>query len=217
MLAQELEIKRKSIYESMPQATTEAFDRQIEELRAAHFTEKSIRKGDQAPDFRLKDAGNKEVQLTRLLQKGPVVLSFYRGGWCPYCNLELRALQLALPEIRMSGAELITVTPESSDNSISTIEKNELTFQVLTDPDNLTGKSYGLVFEFPAYLIETYKTFDVDLSSHNNSDRHELPVPATYVIRRDSTVEYAYINEDYTKRADIDEIIECLKRLKTGS
>ena len=183
------------------------------DLAASGIVESAIAVGATAPDFTLPNATGASVQLTQLLSQGPVVLSFYRGQWCPYCNLELRALQQALPDIVNAGATLVAVSPQTPDNSLSTVEKNELTFEVLSDVGNRVARSYGLVFELPEALRPIYAGFGIDLPAHNGDDTFELPIPATYVIGTDGTVSHAFVNADYTKRLEPADIVAALQAL----
>ena len=166
-----------------------------------------------APNFSLPDATGKTVELGQLLKDGPVVLSFYRGGWCPYCNIELRALQAALPEFRAHQATLVAVSPQTPDQSLSTAEKNELEFSVLSDQGNNVAREYGLVFELPEELRPIYANFGIDVPAHNGDDTFELPVPATFVIDQDGKVRYAFVNADYRQRVEPSEIVAALAQL----
>ncbi len=170
--------------------------------------------GDQAPNFALPDATGNRRELSELLREGPVVLAFYRGGWCPYCNIELRALQSALPEFRDYGATLVAVSPQTPDQSLSTAEKNELEFTVLSDVGNRVAREYGIVFTLPAALRPIYADFGIDLPTHNGDESFELPVPATYVIDRDGQVRYAFLNADYRQRAEPSEIVATFQGLE---
>ncbi|AFY39068.1 alkyl hydroperoxide reductase/ Thiol specific antioxidant/ Mal allergen [[Leptolyngbya] sp. PCC 7376] len=183
------------------------------ELRAQHLVEKALKVGDRIPDFKLPDATGKTVKLSELLQSGSVVINFYRGGWCPYCNLELRALQQALPEFQKRGAQLVAISPETPDNSLSTQEKNELEFPVLSDVDNVVAKKLGLVFELSEALRPIYKGFGIDVATHNGNEKYELPMPATYVIDSTGIIRYAFVDEDYTKRAEPSDIIAAIAKL----
>jgi peroxiredoxin len=176
------------------------------------ISKQAIQKGEVFPDFSLKNVKSNSVSLKSLLKKGPLVISFYRGGWCPYCNIELRALQAILPELNERGANLVAISPETPDNSLSTSEKNNLSFEVLSDIDNLLAKQIGLVFKLPKEIQSIYDTFGIDVAKHNQNDKFELPVAATFVINENGTVVYRYVNEDYTKRAEISEILEALDK-----
>jgi peroxiredoxin len=196
----------------MPEADTKNFDKQIQELRDMNFAKQGLQVGDSIPMFSLANAKGEVLNIQDILKDQFAVISFYRGGWCPYCNLELRALQQFLPEFEKLGAKLITISPEKPDNSMSTIEKNELKFEVLTDTDNKTAREFGIVYEFPEYLEETYNGFGLDLKKNHDSSKVELPLPATYVVDKSGVIRYAFADEDYTMRANPEDIIEALKK-----
>ncbi len=179
-------------------------------LRASGLAESSLAVGAHAPDFTLPDSTGEHVSLSSLLSRGPVVLAFYRGGWCPYCSTELRAYQARLAEISSLGATLVAVSPQTPDNSLSTQEKLELAFPVLSDTGNVVARSYGLVFSLPEELREIYAGFGLDLPAANGDDSFELPLPATYVIDTEGAVVWRYVDADYTKRAEPDDVIAAL-------
>ena len=178
------------------------------------IAEKSLKVGEKAPDFNLPNPQGESVNLPSLLEKGPVVLNFYRGGWCPYCNLELNAYQKRLQDIDALGASLVAISPQTPDSSLSTAEKNDLKFDVLSDIGNKTANQFGLVFQLPLELHELYLKFGINIPKSNGDDSWEIPMPVTYVIDKDGTVQYAYANADYTKRAEPDEVISKLQELK---
>lgn len=158
--------------------------------------------GDQAPMFELPHADGTQIDLKVLLQKGPVIVTFYRGGWCPYCNLELRAYQRELAQIEEKGATLVAVSPETPDYSLSTKEKNELDFYVLSDVDNQVARQFDLVFDMPDYLIEIYEASGLRVDSHNGNEDWQLPKPATFIIQPDGTISFSDVPSDYTERVD---------------
>lgn len=168
--------------------------------------------GDKAPDFKLKNALGKTTVLADYLLKGPVVLTWYRGGWCPYCNLTLQRLQQELPEFRASGANLLALTPELPDNSISTTEKNKLEFEVLSDIGNTVAKSYGIIFKLIQSVANKYQDA-FDLHKYNGDETDELPLAATYIIDQKGIIRYAFLNADYRNRAEPSEIAAALKNL----
>ena len=153
------------------------------------------------------------VELADALANGPVVLTFYRGTWCPYCNTELRDLQAVLPEIEASGASLIAISPQQPDSSLSMQEKHSLTFPVLSDAGNEVSRAYGLVFSVGEDVQERYEAIGIDLAAINGDDAWELPVPATYVIDSEGVIRFAFVEADYTQRASPQEIIEALQSL----
>jgi peroxiredoxin len=191
-----------SVKAEMVQATTDLINTKI--------AEQSLSRGQRVPNFALPNAVGKEITLDSLLARGTLVIAFYRGGWCPYCNLELRALQQALPVIEAKGATLIAISPETPDSSLTTQEKNELSFEVLSDRGNLLAKQFGLVFTLPESLRPIYSGFGIDIPAHNGDATFELPLPATYVVATDGTVVYSFAHGDYTQRLNPAEIIEQL-------
>lgn len=211
MLQDKLQTLKKQVYQNMPEADTKNFDKQIQELRNMNFAKQGLQVGDSIPMFSLANAKGEILNVQDVLKNQFAVISFYRGGWCPYCNLELRALQQFLPDFEELGAKLITISPEKPDNSMSTIEKNELKFEVLTDTDNNLAREFGIVYEFPEYLEETYNGFGLDLKKNHDSKKVELPLPATYVVDQTGTIRYAFADEDYTMRANPEDILEALK------
>lgn len=194
----------------IPTQTLEVMDAATQDLINKNLSKKSIKKGDILTTAELINTKNEKINIDEMLKKGPLVISFYRGGWCPYCNFELRALQGALPQIKESGANLIAITPETPDNSLTTSEKNEIAFNVLTDTNNNYARELGLVFKMPKALQEVYKSFGIDLEAHNGNADFELPMPATLVVNSNKEVSYSFVSEDYTKRADIPAILDAL-------
>jgi peroxiredoxin len=178
------------------------------------IAQNSIKVGEKAPEFELPNVNGQSVNLQSLLEQGPVVLNFYRGGWCPYCNLELNAYNKHLGDIENLGASLVAISPQTPDNSLSTAEKNDLKFEVLSDVGNKAADQYGLVFKLDSSLHDIYTKFGLVLPKFNGDDSWEIPLPGTYVIDTDGTVKYAFANADYTKRAEPDEVIAKLEELK---
>ncbi len=168
--------------------------------------------GDKALDFSLKNQLNQTVSLYDQLKDGPVVLTWYRGGWCPYCNITLHYLQDKLPEIKTAGATLLALTPELPDNSLNTSEKNNLEFSVLSDVGNVIGKNYGVVFELTTEVATIYNN-GFGLNEKNGDASNQLPLAATYVIDTNGIIQYAFLDADYTKRAEVSEIVTALKKL----
>ncbi|MEO1093361.1 MAG: peroxiredoxin-like family protein [Cyanobacteria bacterium J06638_28] len=212
-LTQALADFRHQFRANRPQEVLTVMAKATEDLEQSQIVNQALAAGDQIPTVELPNATGDRVSVQNLLSQGPVVISFYRGGWCPYCNLELRALQSVLPELTALGANLVTISPETPDNSLSTQEKNDLTFQVLSDVGNQVARSFGLVFTLAETLRPLYNNFGIDLPAHNGDDTFELPIPATYIVRPDGTIAHASINADYTQRMDPQEILEALKTL----
>ncbi len=181
------------------------------DLVATGIAERALKPGDAAPDFTLPNALGKPVGLGELIADGPVILNFYRGSWCPYCNLELRAYQRELPRIRERGAGLAAISPMVPDESLSVAEKNALEFPVLSDPGCTVAEAFGIVFTVDQRIQEMYVTrLGNDLPKLNGDDTFRLPLAATYVIGKDGRIEYAYVEADYRVRADPEEVIAAL-------
>ncbi len=171
--------------------------------------------GDRVPEFSLPNAYNQKVCLEDYLQKGPVVLSFYRGDWCPYCNLELRALQAVLPEIESLGASLITISPQLPTNSLSLTEKHNLGFEVLSDVYQEAIHDYGLHFTVPPEVQDIYlNLFNLDLSEHTADGSWDLPVPATFIIDREGIVRASYVSMNFLTRMEPEAVLEELRSIK---
>ncbi|MDE1161355.1 MAG: peroxiredoxin-like family protein [Acidobacteriaceae bacterium] len=200
--------------EVIPADKLKIMDAATEELIRSALRESSLSEGNRAQDFILMDAHGTPVRLQQLLSAGPVVIAFYRGGWCPYCNIELRGLQRALPEIQKLGASLVAISPQLPDNSLSTEEKNGLQFPVLSDVGNKVARRFGIVFTLPNDLLETYNQFQHGLAMMNGeTGATELPIPATFVLDRSGIIKLAYVDEDYTRRLDPEIVLDTLRQL----
>jgi peroxiredoxin len=184
-------------------------------VRSSGAMDHALKVNDSAPYFSLPDAFGHENSLRTLLRTGPVVISFYRGEWCPFCNLELRALQQALPEITKLGANLIAISPEKPDNGIVLTEKNKLTFPVLSDFRNAVAGQFGIVFRVGDKVQDLSRNvFRNDLALRNGEDSYDLPVPATFVIDGRRIVRFAHVDVDYmTGRVEPEEVIAALEAI----
>lgn len=187
----------------------------INRVRLSGVLDHALNVNDSAPEFTLPDAFGHEISLKTFLKEGPVVISFYRGEWCPFCNLELHALQDALPKINELGANLLAISPEKPDSGIIVTEKNKLTFPVLSDFKNTVARQFGIVFRVGDELQDLSKTvFKNDLALRNGEDTYELPVPATFVIDANRIIRFAHIEVDYmTGRAEPEEVVAALKAI----
>ncbi len=198
---------------ALPEDQQDTVGKAFQALMASSVAANAVNINDRATAFELPNVKGGNLALDAALQEGPVVLSFYRGSWCPFCNLELNALQSLLPQIKDSGARLIAISPELPDNSLSHREKLGLEFDVLTDSGNKVANDYGLVMTIHESLRPLYLQWGLDVPAANGDDSHTLPVPATYVIDTKGTVRAAYIEKDYTKRMEPGAIIDALKQL----
>jgi peroxiredoxin len=212
-LDQQLADFRAEFARTAPAGRAALYEAKIEELRASFALEAAAGVGAVAPDFRLPDVKGNPLCLIDLLRSGPVVVTFYRGGWCPYCNIQLRAYQAALPQMTALGARLVAISPQLPDQSLSTAQADELTFDVLSDVGNVAARRFGLVYALPEELRVALRSNNKALPGINGDESWELPVPATYVIAQDRRVVLAYVEVDYRKRLRPEAILDALRSL----
>jgi peroxiredoxin len=172
------------------------------ELAESDILETALRVGDVAPMFELPDAFGNPLRLADVLETGPAIVSFYRGSWCPFCNLELGALQRELGTAQAAGATLMAISPNQPDESMTLIEKHNLSFPVLSDRENRVAKQFNLVFEMEAGLVDHYISIGRNIAEMNGSEKWEIPVPATYVIDQDGVIQYAFVDLNHRVRAE---------------
>ena len=197
----------------LPDDTKQTVGNAFEELAASDVAANAIDRGDKAPNFTLPNANGDSVELAKLTEDGPVVLSFYRGGWCPFCSLEFKALIDILPELKSCGAQLIGVSPETPDTSAETVNKHQIPFEVLSDVANVVTKDYGLLATVYEEMRPLYLQWGFDIPAFNGDGTWELPVPATYIIDRDGVVRSAFVEKDYTKRMEPADILAAVREL----
>jgi peroxiredoxin len=200
---------------NVPPSVIETMHRATDELIASGAAARALKAGDKAPAFTLMDPEGRAVSSTDLLKEGVLVVSFYRGVWCPYCNMELQALQAALPEFEAAGARLIAISPQTAPNSRKSLRQNGLSFPILSDPRNEVAAAFGLRFEMPDYLVELYKGLKNDLPAFNGDPGWTLPMPGRYVIGQDGTILYAEVNPDYTRRPEPEDLLPAIRRTAT--
>ncbi len=189
-------------------------DKAQQALKDSRIAERALASGNDASDFTLPNARGEQVSSEALRQQGPIVVSFYRGGWCPYCSLELKALQSVNAEIEALGARLVAISPQVPDESLSTAEKNQLEFEVLSDVNSKVADQYGLTFSLDEDLRPIYKNWGADVAVVNDDPDCKLPLPATYVISQDGKIVHSFVEEDYTERLEPDEILNSLRDLR---
>jgi peroxiredoxin len=210
-LKQQLAEYRAGWFKRVPAERQAIMERHIAGLRDG-LAKSALKTGDRAPAIVLGNARGDTVDVGALLKNGPVIVSFYRGGWCPYCNFELRAFQQILRQIEAAGATLVAISPEKPDDTLSTAEKNALSFEVLSDVGQKVGRAFGLVYDFSDELKSAYKEFGIDIPGKNGAEDWALPISATYVVDRDGTIIYAYTDADYRDRAEPADVLEVLKK-----
>lgn len=211
-LAERLRDQEEAVRGMVPPEAFETFAQDARALGEAHRGQ-GLRVGDDAPDFRLPDAEGHAVALADLLAHGPAVVAFYRGTWCPYCNVQLHAYQQALPEIQKAGASLVAISPQTLAQSHLIAENNRLAFPVLSDRGNSVARRYVPVFAVGEAPREALHGLGVSLSDFSGEDADELPVPGTFVIDRRGVVRLAFVEGDFRQRLDPAKILATLKDL----
>ena len=207
-LEAQLEARVAKFKEMAPPERIAVAENAISEVADSGILDRAINLGDKAPDFTLPDALGNSVSLYEQLAKGPVILTWYRGSWCPYCNIQLHDYQKSLADINAAGAQLMAVSPELADSALSWKEKNELDFIVLSDVGNEVAREYGIVYRIPKGIEGGYVAGGRnDLTQYNGDDSLELPLAVIYVIGTDGTVEYAFVDADYRKRAETSDVV----------
>lgn len=212
-LQQQLDDFRAEFVQKAPPGRAELYDAKVEEMRRTFPVDAALKKGDRAPEFALPDATGQPVSLSERLRGGPAVVVFYRGGWCPYCNIQLRAYQNALDDIAALGGRLLALSPQSPDGSLSTAEANELRFDVLSDTGNTAARAFGIAYELPQELQATMRANGKALPGINGDDSWELPLTATYVIAQDGTIALAAVELDYRRRLPPEDVLAALRAL----
>ncbi|TWU43473.1 putative peroxiredoxin bcp [Novipirellula aureliae] len=194
------------------------FAKRVDELLSSadafQAGDNAIEVGRKAPDFELPSPRGESVSLSTLLANGPVVVTFYRGSWCPYCSLQLRAMQQRLPDIQSLGAELVAISPQVPDESLSQAEQEALAFPVLSDLNARVAAEYGVAWKVPDMILNHMRNDrKLDLADINGGNGSVLPIPATFVINRQGVVTWRFVDVDYRKRAEPDEIVTALRDL----
>ena len=214
-LAQSIQEFQESMKGMIPEEAMLKMTAAKKKLIETGITDRCLKTGDKIPYFTLPNAAGKEISIKNLLENGHVVINFYRGAWCPYCNLELAAYQKALPEIEALGAKLIAISPNLPDKSLSSIEKHNLKFEVLSDIGNKIAEKFGLVFVVDEDVRSIYKNMDIDIPGHNGDDSWKIPIPATYIVDNNGTILGDFVDADYTKRMEPSDVIDILKKRKS--
>jgi len=183
---------------------------EIGKLAQGGIVENAISVGDKASNFTLENSKGENISLSKLLENGSVVLSFNRGNWCPFCNLEFKALQESVTEIKNAGANLVVISPQLPIMSRELKNKNGFEYDILYDKDNLVAKEFGIAFALPMALRPIHEAFGMDIPAHNGDNSFELPLAATYIINKSGEVIYAYLNANWMERGEPEEYIAIL-------
>ncbi|KPE52067.1 peroxiredoxin-like family protein [Chryseobacterium indologenes] len=209
-LAEQIEELNHTLSSQLPEEIFKAFGKSIEELKTEKIEERSLKTGDKMPEFILPNAHGKWVSSREILTKGKMILAFYRGSWCPYCNLELKGLQDHLSEIKNKNAALVAISPQSPDHSLTMIEKNDLEFELLTDTHNTLAEKLGITFQLQEFVLPYYKALGIELEHYNKNKSNTLPVPAVFVIDENGYVIFRFLDVNYMNRINIEELIKLL-------
>jgi peroxiredoxin len=212
-LEQELADYNAKFEASAPPGVAAFLNAKVEELTASFHFDRIPKRGDLAPEFSLPGATGETISLLETLSGSLVVLIFNRGTWCPYCNIQLAAYERALPEIAEAGGCLIAISPQKPDGSLSMTEKNNLTFDVLSDVGNVVARKFGLVYRMPEDLKGAHASLEIDLAAINGDNSWELPIPATFVIGRNGRVVLSHAEVDYRKRLSSEAIVNALREM----
>jgi len=210
MLSEQLEEKAAASVTRIPADVRQTYGEAIETVRGTGIEKSAKQVGDAAIDAELAGWDGNSVKLSELWQDGPIVLMWYRGGWCPYCNIQLRAMQQSMDKIEDAGAKLVVLTPELPEKAKETADTNDLDIVALHDKGSAVAKDYGLVFQLPEPIIPAYRD-KLKLPEYNGDDAMELPLAATYVIDQSGKITYAFLDADYKKRAEPADVIEAVK------
>ena len=198
---------------ALPPTAARGIDGGIARTEAAGITRHALAAGQPAPNFTLPDAAGQPQTLATLLARGPVVLTFYRGNWCPYCNVQLRAYQQALPELARYDATLVAVSPQTPDFTSLTASEKELTFPVLSDAGNAVARQYGLAYGVGTEVADTLRDVGIDLAAYNGTTDDELPLTATFLIGTDGVIAWARVEANFKHRPDPTALLAALAQL----
>lgn len=212
-LIDEIKKYQEGFRQRAPKEVQETMLAATKKLADASISKNALKVGEIAKEIKLPNAIGNEVSLYDTLEENDfAVVSFYRGTWCAYCNLELKALQERNEELNKLGAKLIAISPQSPDSTLTTKEKHDLKFEVLSDNENKIANEYGLVFSLAEELRPIYLSFGIDVPASNEDDSYELPMPAVFVINKQKEVIFSFIDEDYTKRCEPQDIIDIIQK-----
>ncbi|HET9408641.1 MAG TPA: peroxiredoxin-like family protein [Candidatus Sulfotelmatobacter sp.] len=203
--------RKELIAKYVPAETQAVHTRVIAELKAKHLALNALAVGAKAPEFQLPDHNGNMISSAELLAKGKLLLCFIRGRWCPFCVGQMEAMNLAVPQIENAGASLVTISPQTVQQSYFMHDQHKLRFPLLSDAGNSVARQFGLTYRVPEYQEAVYRRAFINLPHTNGDDSWELPIPATYILDRDGTVLFASANEDYTERPEPAEIVSALQ------
>lgn len=205
---------REQIESNIPESSLTIMHRATNELQASGIEADVAKVGQEFPIFSLPNQDGDEVTRDELLKGGPLVITFYRGVWCPYCNLDLKNIEEYADRFREAGGQVLAISPELPEHSKESIRKNKLSYPILFDKGNTLAETLGLRFALPSDLVEVYKGFNITLDTYNGDESWTLPMPARFLVDTDGAIKYAEAKADYTDRPDPDDLLAALRDLK---
>lgn len=209
-LQEQIQELNKNLAAQLPTEILETFGQSITDLHLQNIEKSSIEIGQTFPDFNLPNTNNETIALHTLLKKGKVIIAFFRGSWCPYCNLELKALQETLKKMANKSITILAISPQAEKHNQALRNNQQLDFELLTDQNNALAKQIGISFSLQDYVIPVYNNLGINLSDYNNNNSNELPVPAVFVVDTDGSISYKFVDSNYMNRVNIQELIEQL-------
>ncbi len=211
-LAKQIEILNKELSKQLPEEINELFAQSIKDLKDQKIEEKAMTVGMSLPPFSLMNSENQQLNSQQLLEQyDKVVLFFFRGSWCPYCNLELRAIQNFITQNQLDRIRILAISPQSTTYSKQLISENNLAFDLLYDQNNELSKKLGIAFTLQDYAQVAYSGLGIDLSLFNGNDTYELPIPAVFVVDKNAIITYSYVDSNYVNRIDLENLATILK------
>lgn len=212
-LGEALSQKKKTFTQTMPKEVVELYDQNIKDLKAAKLDKQSVKVGAKAPEVEVTLAGKKHP-LSHIYAAGPLVVKFYRGGWCPYCMTELKHYQNLYPEFKKAGAQILALAPDTNTEIAKTTSTHSLSFDVVSDEGLAIARKFGLVYKLDQKVVDQLKKNGIDLSVYQGNNNNELAIPATFVIGKDGKVAFAFVDADYRVRAEPAQVLQVVKALK---
>ena len=214
-LGEALSQQKKTFSQKMPKDVVDLYENNIKELKATGLDKQALNVGQKVPDVSVVLDG-KTIPLSRIYGVGPLVLKFYRGGWCPYCMTELKHYEKMNADFKKNGAQIIALAPDTANEIRNTKTKNSLSYDVVADDHHVIARKFGLVYKVDPKVVENLKKSGIDLSVYQGHSEHELSIPATYVINKDGRVEFAYVDADWRQRAEPSTVLDAVKALTTA-
>lgn len=204
-LQEKLDVKKSS--SKAPPTVKKIMEESLKDLKNSGIEDKAVSKNMDLPKFMV---GPKSI--SDIYKSGPVVVKFFRGSWCPYCMIELKEYKRLAQQFQRANCTLIVLSPDTEKENLRTQKRLELPFKIYSDKENMIAKKFGIAFKVSDELNEVYKKFGINLDKNQGSESHEIPMPGTYVASRKGKIKYAFIDADYTKRAEPEDVLrECRK------